>query len=101
MVGSATKKGQSKGEVEHAGVGIAIASPLRPSVISFRPVSSRIACITIRTSLRKLDFVSAYAPQAMCALDEKEDFYSDLLELLWHLDSSGPTVVASDFNAAI
>eukprot|EP00969_Alexandrium_andersonii_P275481 12174417-Alexandrium_andersonii.AAC.1 len=53
----------------------------------------------IRDSLRKLHFISAYAPQSMADTAEKEDFYSDLLKLVWNLEASGPIVLAGDFNA--
>jgi hypothetical protein len=62
-----------------AGVGIMVAEKWIENVIEVQRRSERIMIMRVRVGSSVLNVVSAYAPQAGRPMEEKEDFYSQLV----------------------
>eukprot|EP00969_Alexandrium_andersonii_P200134 8840819-Alexandrium_andersonii.AAC.1 len=60
---------------------------------------SRVALLAIRTSLRVVNLVTAYAPHAAKPQLERQGFYEDLENLMSRNERKGIMVAMGDFNA--
>eukprot|EP00969_Alexandrium_andersonii_P359260 15452787-Alexandrium_andersonii.AAC.1 len=60
-----------------------------------------MALLAIRTSLRTLNLVTAYAPHAARPQLERQGFYEDLEKLVSRNEKRGITIVFGDFNARV
>ena len=82
----------------HRGVGFAIKQVFASSVVSFTPVSDRIAVIEI-SGLRNLSVVGVYAPTEVATAVDKDAFYADLQTVMLSIPKNNMCVIAGDMNA--
>ncbi|KIH56900.1 hypothetical protein ANCDUO_12917, partial [Ancylostoma duodenale] len=80
------------------GVGFALDRKTCDSVIAFQPVSSRIAVLTLEGTIRT-HIVAVYAPTEIPADSSKNQFYSQLQQVIDSLPHSEFIIVAGDTNA--
>ncbi|KAG2460450.1 CFDP2 protein, partial [Polypterus senegalus] len=90
----------SGGDKREAGVGFMVTSHAARSVIAFQPISSRLAVLTIKGTI-KTHITSIYAPTEMCQDPVKDDFYNQLQQTLDFLPQTDVILLAGDFNAHI
>ncbi|CAM4496109.1 unnamed protein product [Leuciscus chuanchicus] len=86
----------SGGDKREAGVGFMVARRIVGSVVSFQPISDRLAVLTINGTT-KTHLVAVYAPTETNPEPTKNDFYNQLQLTL----DSELIILAGDFNAHI
>ncbi|KIH43775.1 endonuclease/exonuclease/phosphatase family protein [Ancylostoma duodenale] len=90
----------SGGEQHMEGVGFALDRKTCDSVIVFQPVSSRIAVLTLEGTIRT-HIVAVYAPTEITADSSKDQFYSQLQQVIDSLPHIEFIIVAGDTNAHV
>ena len=85
---------------EH-GVGFLVHKDMVNTVMSCRPVSSRLIIIRLRATPLNITIVQAYAPTTDHDDEELEDFYDQLQEVLDQAPKKDILVVQGDWNAKI
>ncbi|KIH67563.1 endonuclease/exonuclease/phosphatase family protein [Ancylostoma duodenale] len=88
------------GEQQTEGVGFALDRKTCDSVIAFQPVSSIIAVLTLGGTIRT-HIVAVYAPMEITADSSKDQFYSQLQQVIDSLPHSEFIIVAGDTNAHV
>jgi Reverse transcriptase (RNA-dependent DNA polymerase) len=83
-----------------AGVAVAVCEEMRDKVVEIRRVSERIMVVKLVLECGPLNVVSAYAPQAGCTDDEKEEFGKELDQVLRSI-SEERTVIGADLNGHV
>ncbi|MDM5112197.1 hypothetical protein, partial [Aeromonas caviae] len=66
------------------------------SVVEIKRVSDRIMSLKLEIEGVMLNVVSAYAPQVGCQLEEKEEFWSKLDEVVKSIPSGERLVISMD-----
>eukprot|EP00969_Alexandrium_andersonii_P332968 14714856-Alexandrium_andersonii.AAC.1 len=92
---------KQEGEREYAGVGVALNRKVRSRLTQVHPVSSRLLLFGIREAARELVVIVAYAPHAGHELQERQDFFDELVELVEAFSGPRPLLVLGDMNARI
>ena len=77
-----------------------IAHKLKHTIKDVLQTNSRICTITLKASGRNISFTSAYAPQSLRPLPEKEQFYRDLAKEIEQHKHEVP-IILGDFNARL
>ena len=70
------------------------------SVMAFQPISDCLAALTINGTI-KTHIVSTYAPTETSTDEAKDNFYSQLQQVLDAIPQTDLTILAGDFNAHI
>ena len=87
----------------HAGV--AIPSPLIPSIYDFHPWNSRIAVLILNTRPHRLAIFSIYAPSTLqdpsVDLRRKQQFWDNLQSLIQHYNPEYIPIFMGDFNTRL
>lgn len=83
------------------GVGVYMSKKARTSLVDFAGVSERILRIRVDTQWCKTSIVVVYAPTEVADVDEKDDFYSQLSEVLDRIPTHDVLIVMGDFNAQV
>jgi exonuclease III len=81
-----------------AGVGILVAERWIDKVIEVKRVSERVMVLRVRMGKTVMNLVSAYAPQAGRGIEEKEEFYALMCDVLAGIDPREELVVCGDMN---
>ena len=89
--------GEEKREV---GVGFMVDRQAARGVIAFQPISDHLAALTINGTI-KIHVVSTYAPTETSTDEAKDNFYSQLQQVLDETPQTDLTILAGDFNTHI
>jgi hypothetical protein len=87
----------SGGEQRVRGVGFLISDHCRKSVLSFDPVSDRLAVLNL-AGTAPVNIIAAYAPTEISSDAEKESFYEQLQNTINSIPKRGPIILAGDLN---
>ena len=90
----------SGGQKREAGVGFMVNSQAANSVITFQPISDRLAILTIKGTI-KTHIISIYSPTEASSDLTKNDFYNQLQHALDSIPQTEMIILAGDFNAHI
>ena len=71
------------------------------AVMGCRPVSSRLITIRLRASPFNFTIVQVYAPTTTHSVEEIEDFYQQIQEVIFETPKEDILVVQGDWNAKI
>ncbi|XP_051788084.1 uncharacterized protein LOC127529187 [Erpetoichthys calabaricus] len=71
------------------------------SVLEVKRVSDRVMIMKLEIGGVMMNVVSAYALQVGCAMDEKEDFWSELDEVMKSVPKGQKVVIGADFNGYV
>ena len=85
---------------EH-GVAIILSKNAAQSLMSWEPVSERIATARLYSKHIKATIVQAYAPQNGCSAEEKDKFYQQLQKVYSEIPKHDMLIAMGDFNAKI
>ena len=88
-------------EKKRNGVGIILSDVMKNSVVEVRRISGRIIMVKLMTEEGPLNVISAYAPQAGCSDDEKDEFYVELETLVQRIPQEEKLVVGADLNGHV
>ena len=82
------------------GVGFALKKSLTKSVLSFEPISSRLAVLSLAGTIRT-QMIVAYAPTEVSDSQTKDDFYESLQHVYSSLPATDFKLCGGDFNAQV
>uniref|UniRef100_A0AAR2IVR4 Endonuclease/exonuclease/phosphatase domain-containing protein n=1 Tax=Pygocentrus nattereri TaxID=42514 RepID=A0AAR2IVR4_PYGNA len=88
-------------ERKRNGVGIILKEQLVKSVLDVKRVSDRIMSLKLEVDGVILNVVSSYAPQVGCQLEEKEEFWSKMDEVVDGVPREERLVISADFNGHV
>ncbi|XP_051775304.1 uncharacterized protein LOC127525948 [Erpetoichthys calabaricus] len=83
------------------GVGIILKEQYVKSVLEVKRVSGRVMIMKLKIGGVMMNVVSAYAPQVGCAMGEKEDFWSELDEVMNSVPKGQKVAIGVDFNGYV
>lgn len=83
------------------GVAIAIRDKIRKSLMSWSPISPRLASIRLRGKYVNISIVAVYAPTLSSSDEVKDDFYRDLKKTLKDIPRRDLLIIAGDWNARV
>ena len=83
------------------GVGIVLKEEWVKNVVEVKRVSDRMMCMKVQMEGLILNVVCAYAPQVGCEMEEKEEFWRDLDELMESVPKEERVVIGADFNGHV
>ena len=92
--------GTTNGKHEE-GVGLYVDRKLVPSVVDFKPISSRLAYMRIHTQWIKTSLVVVHAPTDVSEDTEKDDWYNQIESLLDTVPRHDALIVLGDWNAKV
>lgn len=80
------------------GVGLILKEECVNSVLEVKRVSDRMMSVKLESESVMTNFISAYAPQVGCEMEEKEYFWSKLDEVVVRVPKEERVVIGADFN---
>ena len=80
------------------GIGIVVREELAESVLEVKRVSDRLMAMKLKVNGFILNIVSAYAPQVNNSMEEKNDFWEDLDQLIGSVTKEERIVLGADLN---
>ncbi|KAK3547836.1 hypothetical protein QTP86_031968, partial [Hemibagrus guttatus] len=83
------------------GVGVVLKEEFVRNVLEVKRVSDRVMSLKLEIEGVMLNFVSGYAPQVGCELEEKERFWSELDEVMESIPTGERVVIGADFNGHV
>ncbi|KAK3506329.1 hypothetical protein QTP70_005304 [Hemibagrus guttatus] len=83
------------------GVGVVLKEEFVRNVLEVKRVSDRVMSLKLEIEGVMLNFVSGYAPQVGCELEEKESFWSELDEVMESIPKGERVVIGADFNGHV
>ncbi|KAK3516211.1 hypothetical protein QTP70_006361 [Hemibagrus guttatus] len=83
------------------GVGVVLKEEFVRNVLEVKRVSDRVMSLKVEIEGVMLNFVSGYAPQVGCELEEKERFWSELDEVMESIPTGERVVIGADFNGHV
>ncbi|XP_051780692.1 uncharacterized protein LOC127527100 [Erpetoichthys calabaricus] len=83
------------------GVGVILKEQYVKSVLEVKRVSGRVMIMKLEIGGVMMNVVSTYAPQVGCAMGEKEDFWSELDEVMNSVPKGWKVVIGADFNGHV
>ncbi|KAK3526868.1 hypothetical protein QTP86_000728 [Hemibagrus guttatus] len=83
------------------GVGVVLKEEFVRNVLEVKRVSDRVMGLKLEIEGMMLNFVSGYAPQVGCELEEKERFWSELDEVMESIPTGERVVIGADFNGYV
>uniref|UniRef100_A0A8C4S6L9 non-specific protein-tyrosine kinase n=1 Tax=Erpetoichthys calabaricus TaxID=27687 RepID=A0A8C4S6L9_ERPCA len=90
-----------RGESLRAQVGVILKEQYVKSVLAVKRVSDRVMIMKLEIGGVMMNVVSAYAPQVGCAIEDKEDFWSELGEVMDSVPKGQKVVIGLDFNGHV
>ncbi|KAE9547788.1 hypothetical protein FO519_008999, partial [Halicephalobus sp. NKZ332] len=90
----------SGGDLHRAGVGFAVSKQVQKSILSFQPISNRIATLTLAGTI-KTHLIAVYSPTNTSEDKEKDDFYTELQLVADSFPKRDLILIAGDFNAHV
>ena len=85
----------------YAGAGFFVAPRMKRSLYNFKPISERICCLKLRVKGGKAAIVNAYAPHNGYPFQVRQQYFSQLSEVVANSSSFGLKLVVGDLNARI
>ena len=92
--------GHERNTPEHHGTGIIISHHIKQYLLDVQPISSRLIVARFAATTN-LTIVSAYAPTADHDTTEKQQFYTQLSQLVNKHKHKGPLLILGDYNAKL
>ncbi len=83
------------------GVGVILKEEYVNSVLEVKRVSDRMMSVKLEIEGVMINVISAYAPQVGCEMEEKEDFWSKLDEVVVRIPKEERVVIGADFNGHV
>ncbi|KAF7688130.1 hypothetical protein HF521_014136 [Silurus meridionalis] len=83
------------------GVGVILKEEYSKSVVEVKRVSDRVMNAKLEVEGMMINFISAYAPQVGCEMEEKERFWSELDEVVDSVPRNEQLVIGADFNGHV
>ncbi|KAK3516098.1 hypothetical protein QTP70_005396 [Hemibagrus guttatus] len=83
------------------GVGVVLKEEFVRNVLEVKRVSDRVMSLKLEIEGVMLNVVSGYAPQVGCELEEKENFWSELDEVMESIPTGARVVIGADFNGHV
>ncbi|KAI5625632.1 hypothetical protein C0J50_14846 [Silurus asotus] len=83
------------------GVGVILKEEYSKSVVEVKRVSDRVMTVKLEVEGVMINIISAYAPQVVCKMDEKEKFWSELDEVVDAVPRKERLVIGADFNGHV
>ena len=83
------------------GVALLVSEEMGKHIVEWREVSSRIMLVKMRIGGEVWVFVSAYGPGSERSEEEREEFWSDLNEIVESVGRNGNVVLLGDLNARV
>jgi len=83
------------------GVGFAVRKNIVPTIKDFRIINPKLALLKIETKWFDIVFINVHAPTEDKSQQEKEDFYTEIEQLLEGISNSKIKIVLGDMNAKI
>ncbi len=80
------------------GVEVILKEEYVKSVLEVKRVSDRMMSVKLEIEGVMINVISTYAPQVGCEMEEKEDFWSKLDEVLVRVPTEERVVIGADFN---
>jgi hypothetical protein len=90
-----------KDGVHRQGVGFFVSSTAKKSLISFTPVSERIAVLRLKGAAKNISVVQVYAPDSARSEEECDEFYFTLQSVIDQIHKKDVLIVMGDFNAIV
>ena len=81
-IGGECKLFYNRADGRRNGIGIVVREELAESVLEVKRVSDRLMAMKLKVKRSILNIVSAYAPQVNNSMEEKNDFWQDLVGLI-------------------
>lgn len=88
-------------EKKVGGVGIVVDERWKDYVIEVVKVYDRLIMVVMRVGRTVCKFISAYAPQAGCDKEQKEEFYDKLSDIMLRVKEKEFVYVGGDFNGHV
>ena len=82
-------------------IGIVVREDLAESVLEIKRMSDRLMAMKLEVKGSILNIVSAYAPQVNNSMEEKNDFWEDLDELIESVPKEEEIVLNADLNGHV
>ena len=83
------------------GVGIILDNEAQRALIGWHPGNHHIITIRFNNRLAKMTIIQVYAPTKASEDEEKEEFYSQLQDVINNTPSNGIKILMGDFNAQL
>ena len=83
------------------GIGVIMKDEYANRVLGVKRVSDRIMCVKLEIEGVIMNLISAYGPQAGCELEEKEEFYSELDEVVESIPREERVMIGADLNGHV
>ncbi len=83
------------------GIGVILKEEYVNSVLEVKRVSDRMMSVKLEIEGVMINVISAYAPQVGCEMEEKEDFWSKLDEVVLRVPKEERVVIGADFNGHV
>ena len=83
------------------GIGIVLRKKLAERVLEVKRVSDRLMAMKLEVNGSILNIVSTYAPQVNNSMEEKNDFWEDLDELIERISKEEKIVLGADLNGHV
>ncbi|XP_065675628.1 uncharacterized protein LOC136091844 [Hydra vulgaris] len=80
------------------GVGVILKEEFSKSVVEVKRVSDRVICVKLEIDGVVMNVISAYAPQVGCDMEEKEEFWRELDEVVLQVPIEDRMILGADFN---
>ena len=83
------------------GVGVILKEDYAGRVLEVRRMSDRVMSVKLEVEGMVINVISAYAPQVGCELEEKEEFWSELDEIMESVPREERVVIGADLNGHV
>ena len=83
------------------GVGVILKEDYVKRVLEVRRVSDRVMSVKLEIEGVMMNVISAYAPHMGCEMEYKEDFWSELDEVVESVSKDERVVIGADFNGHV
>ncbi len=82
-------------------VGVILKEEYVNSVLEVERVSDRMMSVKLEIESVMINVISAYSPQVGCEMEEKEDFWSKLDDVVLRVPKEERVVIGADFNGFV
>ncbi|XP_065675780.1 craniofacial development protein 2-like [Hydra vulgaris] len=83
------------------GVGVILKNEFSKSVVEIKRVSDRVICVKLDIDGVVMNVISAYAPQVGCDIEEKEEFWRELDEVVLQIHIEERMILGADFDGHV
>ncbi|XP_065662616.1 uncharacterized protein LOC136085255 [Hydra vulgaris] len=71
------------------------------NVVEVKRVSDRVICVKLEIDRVVMNVISAYAPQVGCDMEEKEEFWREVDEVVLQVPLEEKMILGADFNGHV